>query len=174
MNTSPNFRLAGATALTALAVASSAMAQASATTSASASATVSQPIAVSKTADLTFGRVIRPSSGQTTIYTVDAATGAPSTSGGDGVFTSGAGAPGRALFTVTGEGGQSFNISTDASVTNGGVTINLVKSAPTGTLSGTLGTLGSATFGVGGNVTLTDTSPTGTKSGSFNVTVSYN
>jgi hypothetical protein len=164
---------AGGAALFAAAAAGSASAQNAATTSASASAVVSQPIAVSKTADLAFGRVIRPSTGNTTIYAIDAATGATSTTGGDGVFTTGAGAPGRAIFTVTGEGGQTFSISADPSVTAGGVTINLVKSGASGTLSGSLGTLGTATFGVGGNVTLSDTSPTGSKSGSFNVTVSY-
>lgn len=173
MNVSLKRLVAGASALATLAVAGQALAQNSATTSATASATISQPIAVTKTADLVFGRVIRPSSGNTTIYTVSESNGAPSTSGGDGIFTTGAGTPGRAVFTVTGEGGQVFNIASDPSVTNGGVTINLTKSSATGTLNGTVGSLGSATFGVGGNVTLTDASPTGTKSASFNVTVSY-
>jgi hypothetical protein len=58
-------------------------------------------------------------------------------------------------------------------VVNGGVTINLVKSAATGALDGTLGAAGTATFGVGGNVTLSSASPTGVKTGSFNVTVTY-
>lgn len=173
MNTSSKHLLAGAAAVVATAVASSAFAQASATASASASATVSQPLAVAKAADLAFGRVIRPSTGNTTVYKVDETTGAPSTTGGDGVFTSGSGTPGRAVFTVTGEGGQTFNIGADANVTNGGVTITLTKSGASGTLSGTIGTIGTATFGVGGNVTLNDSSPTGTKSGTFNVTVSY-
>ena len=172
MNTSRKLLLAGAAVIATTAAASSALAQASATTSATASVTIFQPITITKTADLSFGRVIRPSTG-TTIYTVSEATGATSVSGGDGIFTTGGGTPTRAAFTVNGEGGQAFNITSDASVTNGGVTINLVKSAATGTLSGTIGSAGSATFGVGGNVTLTNASATGVKSGTFNVTVSY-
>ncbi|MDB5476653.1 MAG: hypothetical protein JWP49_2164 [Phenylobacterium sp.] len=172
MNTSRKLALASISAVTAAAMATAALAQATATTSATASATVAQPIAVAKTSDLQFGRVIRPSAGNTTIYTVAASSGATSTSGGDGIF-SGNATPTRAVFTVTGEGGQAFNISSDPSITTGGVTITLVRSGGTGTLDGTAGALGTATFGVGGNVTLTDASPTGVKSGSFNVTVTY-
>ena len=172
MNTSRKLLLAGAAAAVAATFASSALAQASASTSATASITIFQPITVSKVTDLAFGRVIRPSTG-TTIYTIDKDTGATGVSGGDGIFTSGGGTPGRATFTVNGEGGQVFTIGGDTSVTNGGVTINLVKSASAGTLDGTLGSTGTATFGVGGNVTLTNASSTGTKSGSFNVTVTY-
>jgi hypothetical protein len=172
MNTSRKLLLAGGAAVVASAMASSALAQASASTSATASVTVFQPITVSKTADLQFGRVIRPSTGNTTIYTVAASNGAATASGGDGIF-SGSVTPTRAVFTVNGEGGQFFNITGDTAVTNGGVTINLVKSAASAQLDGTIGSAGTVTFGVGGNVTLTDSSPTGVKSGSFNVTVTY-
>ena len=173
MNASRKILIAGAAAVAVTAMASSAFAQASASTSATASVTIFQPITVAKVTDLAFGRVIRPSTGNTTVYTIDASTGGASVSGGDGIFTSGGGTPGRATFTVNGEGGQVFTIGGDTSVTNGGVTINLVKSASTGTLDGTLGSTGTATFGVGGNVTLTNASSTGTKSASFNVTVTY-
>jgi hypothetical protein len=172
MNTSRKLLLAGCAAIALSAMASSALAQASATTSATASVTVFQPITVAKTADLQFGRVIRPSNATATVYTVSETNGAATTSGGDGIF-SGAVTPTRAVFTVNGEGGQAFNITSAASVTNGGVTINLVKSDPSLILSGTIGAAGSATFGVGGNVTLDNSSPTGVKSGSFNVTVTY-
>jgi len=174
MNTSRKLLLAGAAAIAMTAAASQALAAGNtATTSASASVTVFQPISVTKASDLAFGRVIRPSSGNTTTYTVDATSGGASVSGGDGVFTSGGGSVTRAAFTVNGEGGQGFNITSDASVANGGVTINLVKSGASGTLDGTIGSTGTATFGVGGNVVLTDTSSTGLKTGSFNVTVTY-
>jgi len=172
MNTSRKLLLASGALVVASAMASSALAQASATTSATASVTVFQPITIAKTSDLQFGRVIRPSNATPTVYTVAAADGAASVSGGDGIF-SGAVTPTRAVFTVNGEGGQAFNITADSSVTNGGVTINLVKSGATGTLDGTIGSAGTATFGVGGNVTLDNSSPTGVKSGSFNVTVTY-
>ena len=172
MNTSRKLLLAGGAAIVATAMASSAFAQASATTSASASITVFQPITITKVTDLAFGRVIRTSS-TPTVYAVAAANGATSVTGGNGIFTSGGGTPGRATFTVNGEGGQAFNIVSDPTVVANGNTINLVTSAATGTLSGTLGSAGSTTFGVGGNVTLSSTSPTGVSSGSFNVTVTY-
>ncbi|MFC3070195.1 DUF4402 domain-containing protein [Phenylobacterium soli] len=172
MNTSRKLLLAGAAAISTTAVAHSAFAQASATASASASVTVIQPITVTKTADLAFGRVIRPSTGTTT-YTVAAADGAPTTSGGDGIFTSGNGSPTRAVFTVHGEGGQAFNITTPASATAGDVTVTLTATDSTGALDGSLGNTGTATFGVGGSITLTNASTTGTKSGNFTVTVAY-
>ena len=173
MNTSRKLLLSGVAAI-ALATASQALAAGNtATTSASASVTVFQPISVTKGTDLAFGRVIRPSTGNTTTYTVDAASGSPSVSGGDGVFTAGGGSVTRAAFTVHGEGGQGFTIASDATVVNGGVTINLVKSGATGALDGALGATGTATFGVGGYVVLSDTSPTGAKIGTFNVTVTY-
>lgn len=174
MNTSRKLLLAGGAAVVATAMASSAFAQASATTSATASVTVFQPITVTKNTDLAFGRVIRTSS-TATVYTVSEVDGTTSATGGNGIFTTGGGTPGRATFTVNGEGAQTFTIASDASVVANGITINLVKSAATGTLDGTLGVgTGTATFGVGGNVTLTSASPTGTASGSFNVTVAYN
>ena len=172
MNTSRKLLLAGGAAIVATAMASSAFAQASATTSATASITVFQPITITKVTDLAFGRVIRTSS-TPTVYTIAESNGATSVTGGNGIFTGGGGTPGRATFTVNGEGGQAFNIVSDPTVVANGNTINLVTSAATGTLSGALGSAGSITFGVGGNVTLSSTSPTGVASGSFNVTVTY-
>lgn len=159
--------------IAATAMASQAMAQATATTSATASITIFQPITIAKNADLQFGRVIRPSNATATTYTVAASNGAASTSGGDGIF-SGSVTPTRAYFTISGEGGQLVNITSDATVVNGGVTINLVKELASVNLGNSLGVSGTATFGVGGNVVLTNASSTGTKSGSFNVTVTYN
>jgi hypothetical protein len=173
MNTSRKLLLASGALVVATAMAPSAFAQASATTSANASVTVFQPIAVTKATDLAFGRVIRTSTAPT-VYTVSEADGTTSVSGGNGIFTSGGATPGRATFNVSGEGSAVFAIASDAAVSANGITINLVKSGATGTLSGTLGTAGTASFGVGGNVTLSSNSPTGTASGSFNVTVSYN
>lgn len=173
MNTSRKLLLASGALVVATAMASSAFAQPSATTSANASITVFQPITVAKVTDLAFGRVIRTSSAPT-VYTVSETDGTTGATGGNGIFTAGGGSPGRATFTVGGEGGQAFSIASDATVVANGITINLVKSGASGTLSGTLGAAGTASFGVGGNVTLSSSSPTGTASGSFNVTVTYN
>ena len=172
LNTSRKLLLASASVIAATAMATSALAQATATTSATASITIFQPITIAKNSDLQFGRVIRPSTGSTT-YSVSAADGTTTLTGGDGIFN-GSVTPTRAVFTVNGEGGQLFNIVADPSVVNGGITINLVKSNASLNLSGSLGVAGSATFGVGGNVTLTSASSTGLKTGSFNVTVTYN
>ena len=172
MNTSRKLLLASGSIIAATAMATSALAQATATTSATASITIFQPITIVKNSDLQFGRVIRTSTTATT-YTVSALDGSATVAGGNGIFN-GSVVPTRAAFTVNGEGGQQFNITSDATVVNGGITINLVTSAPSLNLSGSLGVAGSATFGVGGNVTLTSASSTGLKTGSFNVTVTYN
>lgn len=163
--------LIAATAFAALsAVSSAAFAQASAGASADASVSVVSPSSVVKDTDLVFGRVVRPTAGNTTVYTIDASSGAPSTSGGDGAFFPG-GSPGRATFTAFGSGGASFSIAVDATVVVDGITINLVKSAAVGTLGA--GVTGTAGFGVGGNVTLGSTAPLGAHSGTFVVTITY-
>lgn len=171
MHTSRTLLLIGCAALALTAATPVAAAGNTATTSAAASVAVFAPFSVVKETDLLFGRVIRPSTGKTTTYTVSEANGASSTAGGDGAFTGGGGSPGRATFTVYGTGGAAYTISTDATVVSNGVTINLVKSAGGGTLGA--GSTGTATFGVGGNIVLTDTAPSGLHSGTFTVTVDY-
>ncbi|HEX8570682.1 MAG TPA: DUF4402 domain-containing protein [Caulobacteraceae bacterium] len=145
-------------------------------TAGTAIATVYRPIAVSLGSNLAFGSIIRPLSGSGTV-TVAAANGARTLSGAGALNIP---APARAVYNVTGEGGQAFSVAVPASFvmnrTGGGsltVTTSTTATASQ-TLSAALGSAGSYSFGVGGSFPLTNTTQTGAYSGSFSVTVQYN
>jgi hypothetical protein len=160
-----------------LLAATPAFAQSSATQETTGSATITSAITLTKTSDIAFGRVVRPSAGTSTV-TIDASSGNRSISGGDGVLLSST--TSRAAYSVGGEGGQSFSISVPSTFNmtrSGGsetIAVSLVGSAASGTLSGSLGAAGSATFGVGGSFGVASSTATGAYTGTFNVTVQYN
>lgn len=138
-------------------------------------ATVFRPIALTGTADLAFGIVTRPRTGTGTVA-IDVATGERSLSG-DGVMGIGSGAH-RATYTVTGEGGQAFTVSVPSTLvmTGPGDTINVTlttTASGTQTLSGSLGSAGSASFAVGGSFVLPAAKPGGSYKGNFVVSVEY-
>jgi hypothetical protein len=169
-------RILGATAVAAaLAAAGSACAQSSANVSTTGSATIFQPIAISKTADLAFGTIVRPLAGSGAV-TINAATGARTVDPGVGQLGSGFH---QATYSVTGEGGQAFNIGipTGFIMTRTGgsetLTVNLASSVTSGTLSSSLGSQGTQTFGVGGTLTVSNTTASGAYQGTFTVTVNY-
>ena len=138
-------------------------------------ATVIRSIAISKLSDLVFGRVATPASGSGTV-TIDATTGAQSSTNGIATFASPA--PSRAAFSVTGEGGQAFSVTAPASFVMTGPQTLTVTTATSVTgsplLSGSLGSAGSFTFGVGGSAPISSTTLNGDYAGSFTVTVAYN
>lgn len=160
------------------ALATPAFAQNSATASTTGSVKIIQPLTLEKDTDLAFGSVVKPTSGTNTVA-ISASDGARALSGG-GDAALAPSTSGRATYTVTGEGGQTFSISTPTSFDmsrQGGsdtITVSLTKSAAAGTLSGSLGSSGTATFGVGGSFDVASTTATGSYSGSFDVTVAYN
>jgi hypothetical protein len=166
--------------LAALALAQQVQAQTTATASANASATIlSTPITLSKTADLAFGSMLRPTTGSYTVQ-VDPADGQRSIITGTGTL-SGSGES-RAQFSVGGDGGQFFTITLPASavtITHVGtadtIPVTLAYSVVGSTqLSGTSGSSGSKTFFVGGTMPVSSTLPIGGYTGSFDVTVGYN
>ncbi|THD65402.1 DUF4402 domain-containing protein [Phenylobacterium sp.] len=138
-------------------------------------ATIIRSIAISKLSDLVFGRVATPPTGSGTVV-IDPSTGARSSSNGVATFASPV--PSRAAFNVSGEGGQAFSVTVPASFVMSGPQSMTVttSSSVTGTplLSGSLGSAGSFTFGVGGSAPISSTTPNGDYSGSFTVTVAYN
>lgn len=169
---------AGALALGILS-ANSAFAQSTASASAAGSTTIIQPVTVSKTADLIFGRVVRPGTGSDTISITNLSDAVTATGGTafpiatSGVTTS------RAKFTVAGEGGQtvSLTVPTSFSMTGTGTAIVVTLSSDkTGSqaLGGTLGTSSSIVVNVGGSFALASTQATGAYSGSFTVSAAYN
>jgi hypothetical protein len=132
-------------------------------------------LAVGKTADLDFGRIQLPTTGQS-IVTLNASTGVRTVSGGGFGFPTPA--PTRAAFTVTGEGGQVVSISIPASFNLSGpatLAVNVTHTAvATPRLSGAVGAAGTYGFNIGGSVTLTPTTPSGAYSGVLTLSVDYN
>jgi hypothetical protein len=137
-------------------------------------ATVIRSIAISKTSDLVFGRIIRPNTGSGSV-TIDPTSGARTAVN---VQTLDTPSPSRAAFSITGEGGQAFAVTMPATVQMTGpqtLTLTTASSASaTPSLSGTLGSQGSFVLGIGATAPLSSTTPTGDYSGSFTVTVAYN
>jgi hypothetical protein len=153
-----------------------AMASDTASTTTNGTSRIIQSITITENSALAFGTIVRPTSGTNDI-SIDATTGARSKSGaGDAALA--ASTSGRASYTVGGEGGQTFSISTPStfSMSSGAnsLVVTLSTSAATGTLSGSLGSSGTATFGVGGTITVPSTQSSGAYTGSFATTVTYN
>jgi hypothetical protein len=167
-------------AATALLVAAPAFAQATSNQSSSGSMTLFLPIALIKNTDLSFGTVTRPTSGSGNVN-VNATTGAVTATGGINTVNNGPNAPAsRATFTVTGEGGMNFTVAVPSTfnMTRAGnqdpIQVTLSSTMGSGTLSGSYGGSGTATFGVGGAVVISSATPTGAYTGNFTVTVAYN
>jgi hypothetical protein len=165
-----------AAAAAAVAVAAPALAQ-SAQTTGSGSINVVRPLTITKNADLHFGSVMRPSSGNGTV-TVSTA-GARSFSGPVTGMNVGA-TPQAAEFKVDGEGGQSVSITVPQSfqIANGSDSLQVLTtnnlSGNTLALNNAVGSSGSATFKVGGSVPISNGTPLGTFTGTFTVSAAYN
>ena len=154
-------------------IAGAAFAQSSATLSTTGTSTIIQPITLTQGTGLAFGTIIRPASGNGSV-TIDATSGGRTFSGSVAGMTS---TSSRATYTVGGEGGQAFSISVPVNFNLTGpstIQVFLTSTASSGTLTGSLGGSGTATFGVGGNFMISNGTQTGVYSGTFNVTVSYN
>lgn len=173
-------------AMTAAAVAGfgvSAHAQNSATAPTTSSVTIFRPITLTKDTDLSFGTVVRPLTGAGTV-TISQTDGTRNLTGSGALLNTGApntqAPPGRATYTVNGEGGQTFSITVPATFdmtrATGTETIEVVltPSSTTGLLSNALGTAGTTTFGVGGSIEIDSNTAGGAYSGTFTTTVAYN
>lgn len=145
--------------------------------SGTAVATVFRSISLAKTADLYFGRIVRPLSGSGTVAL--AASNAAKTFP-PGVAWMNLPAATRAAYTVTGEGGQTlsinipttFNMTGPSSSTLTVTTNNNLTATPT--LSSILGNSGTYNFFVGGSFPISSSTQSGVYSGTFTVTVAYN
>lgn len=146
----------------------------------SASGTVIQPIAITKAADLSFGKFAPGAGGTVTVSTSGARTAS-------GVILSSIGSsPTAARFNVTGDAGATYSISISApanisdgattpttmalstfsDLTGGGATTGNVAS---GTLTG-----GAQTIYIGGTLTVGATQKAAAYTGNITVTVEYN
>lgn len=150
-----------------------AYAQSSASASATGSTTIVQPITITKTADLSFGRLVKPVMGSGEVFLAESVDTLDVEGGVFALDTAS-----RAKFTIEGEGGQAVSVSVPATLTmsKGADTIDLAllpDLASAITLSGSAGTAGSASLNVGGIFNLRSDQATGVYSGSFTVTVAY-
>ncbi|WP_298188770.1 DUF4402 domain-containing protein [Novosphingobium sp.] len=139
------------------------------TASGSATATIVEPIVLTHTsgAALGFGRFTTGTGGSVTV----SAAGVGSV-GGDVAFVPGSTNSADA-FSVTGDASRSFSISTGAgTVTDGTTSISFTTSPSAAT--GTLSSGGTATFSVGGQLTLAGTEAAGAYTGTYSATVTYN
>lgn len=140
----------------------------SATAQGAATAEVVAPITLTHTpnAALDFGTFTTGTTGGTVVVT----QAGVATDTGDVTLVSGSTEAADA-FTVAGDPGRSFSITTGSgTVANGSVTMAFTTSAPaSGTLTG-----GAASFRVGGTLAVVGGAAAGTYTGSYNVTVAYN
>lgn len=142
-------------------------------------ATVRRSLQLSKTSDLTFGKIVRPSTASGNTVAVNALTGLRAVTGAGNAVAITLPAATRAGYVVTGEGGQTFSIGGLSPVTmtgpGGSLVVTLTKFPTTGyQLSGSLNQTGTYEFWVGGSFPITSSTVPGLYTGAFNVTVSYN
>lgn len=144
----------------------------SASVNTSGSTTIAAPITLTQHSTLRFGSLVRPTSSSSTVtVATDTCATALSGTGNAALISS---TSGCATYTVGGESGQSFNVSTDPSFAmtrSGGsetITVTLSKSEATGTIGQT-----SADFNVGGSFAVDTTTVAGAYTGTFAVTATY-
>jgi spore coat protein U-like protein len=144
-----------------------------ATDTANGTATVMTPIAISKTADLRFGKFSALTGGTVVISTA----GARSVTGA--VVPSATDVGGEGSFSVTGDANATYAITLPGSATithtvdnTKTMSIGTFISNPSGT--GTLSGAGTQTLSVGGTLTVGNAQTVGSYTGTFDVTVEYN
>ena len=165
-------RVIGLFAITILATLGASSESKAASANANATATVVTPIAISKNADMLFGKFIAGTGGSVVLSTA----GGRSATGGVTLFTQGS-TQNAASFAVSGEGSYTYGItlpSSSASLSDGAahtMTVASFVSNPSGT--GLL-TAGAQTLLVGGTLTVGSAQAPGNYTGSFTVAVDYN
>ena len=167
--------LSGA-AVMAAAFAAPAFAQDNDSADASGSTTIIQPLTIAKDADLSFGRIVKPTTGTGSVAIADSAD---TVSAGSGAVALSGIATSRAKFTIDGEGGQGITITVPATfdLDNGTdtITVALDPDRPgSDTLSGSVGFDGTRALNVGGSFDVPDDVSTGEYTGQFQVIVAYN
>jgi hypothetical protein len=157
-----------------------AFAQASDLETTSASVRIIQPIALSQAVGntLSFGTIIRASSGDNTFTIAPGANTIVKTGAGNGEALASS-TISRATYTASGEGGQAFSFSLSTlQLTGPGspITVALTPTFTSGSFSGTLGSAGAfqTPLFVGGAITIASTQASGDYSGSFTATLAYN
>lgn len=139
-------------------------------------ATVFRSMSIAKNSDLSFGRIVRPVSGNGSVSLAAANNGRTSS----GVVWLTTPASTRASYTVTGEGGKAISVSVPTTFIMqnlAGDTITVTTNnnvAVSPTLSSIAGQTGTYSFFVGGGFPVNSTTASGAYTGTFTVTASYN
>jgi len=145
--------------------------------------TIIRPILVTANQGMQFGTIVRPSSGSGVVTLSNAGV---LTVTGTGAIALPSSVPRAAMFTVAGEGQQSFTLTIDSTVTltntapsGGTLSVSTTNDAACTTLCSLSGTLGNAVSGtlvfhVGGSLAILSTTHSGAYSGTINVLVTYN
>ena len=158
--------LAGA-ALAALASVSAAHADSvnGASATGTAAVTIYTPVTVTQTQGLDFGTITSGANGSVAI---DANSGARAVAGGVGAVAANVGKQGT--FAVTGQSNAAINVVVGSSITGfaGGITGSTSPSSLPTVLNGT-----SATFAVGGKLSIPANTVAGAYSGTYTVAVNY-
>jgi len=168
-----NTLIAAGSILALSAFATGALASGSVSTTANASVTVLSPVTITKTQDLQFGSVVRPSNANTNTVTLDTNNTVTITGGGDGATVGGPTT--SAKFSISAVSATTYTTSQVLVFTQTGLT-NVAASLPVAE-SGTLGTIpagGTQVLDYGGHFDMTATTPAQAYTGTLSVTVNYN
>jgi hypothetical protein len=164
--------IAAGSAIALAALASSALAAGSVTTTANSSATIVSPVTLTKTQDMAFGQVVRPSNASTNTVTLDANDTVTLSGAGNGSTV--ASTTTSAKFNLNAPPGTTYTTTQTLSFTATGLT-GISAAAPVAT-AGVLGTVPAAgiqELRFGGQFDISATTPPLTYTGTLSVTVNY-
>lgn len=171
MNTRHLLLAAGA-AITLTFASTGALAAGSASASASASVTILSPMTITKTQDMAFGQIVRPSNASPNTVLLNTSGAVSLTGAGDGSIV--AGSTTAAKFNLAAVAGTTYSTTQVLAFTTSGLT-GIAASAPVAT-SGTLGVIpagGLQEIRYGGQFDITSATPTATYGGTLTVTINY-
>lgn len=167
-----NNLISASSALGLAALATSAFAAGSVSATANASVTVVSATTITKTSDMVFGTVVRPSAGVTTISMTD--TGVVTAAGGTGGSVI-AGATSAAKFTIASIPAITYSTTQSLSFTQAGlVNVALTPVATTAGAPGVVTANGTQEIRYGASFDLSPTTPVQAYTGALSVTVTYN
>ncbi len=156
-----------------IALASGACAAGSVSATAPASVTVLSPTTLSKTQDLQFGQVVRPSNANTNTVVLDANNTVTLTGTGNGSTV--ASTTSSAKFNISAAAGTTYSTTQGLTFTQTGLT-NVAASTPTTTngVAGTIPASGIQEIRYGAQFDMTASTPAQSYTGTLSVTVNYN
>ena len=166
-----NVLIATGVAIAVTAAAGSALAAGSVSTTANASVTIVSPVTITKTQDMVFGTVVRPTTGTNTII-LNASDVVSKTGAGDATLL--AGTTTSAKFNITVTGATTYTTTQTLTFTATGLTA-VAASLPVAT-TGTIGTIpaaGTQEIRYGGQFDIDPATPPQTYTGTLAVTINY-